>query len=193
MRMNGASPSQEVPCIVVDVDDPQATLLALVENRVREALTPLEEAEVARVLVHDYGFTQEEVAGAIGRTQALVSRWLAVFKLDRRVLAALRDGRIEMRTAHALLPLKDDAAAQREVLAQVLEQGLSASQAAALVNARRFGRRAIKPARYTVVGAGRIDARTTRSGKLRVTLEANDRAGLAKLLTSAQKKYGRPT
>ena len=63
--MNGASPSQEVPCIVVDVDDPQATLLALVENRVREALTPLEEAEVARVLIHDYGFTQEEVAGLL--------------------------------------------------------------------------------------------------------------------------------
>ena len=57
------------------------------------------------------------------------------------------------------------------------------------MSARLFGRGAIQPLRYVVRDAGRVDARTTRSGKLRVVLEADARAGLGRLLASVRKKY----
>jgi ParB family chromosome partitioning protein len=174
--------------VVVDVDDAQATLLALVENTVREDMRPFDEAEVARALVHDYGYTQGEVARAIGRSQGRVSHLLAVFELDGRVVKALRDGSIEMRTAIALLPLLDDKAKQRALLARALKDGLSAGQVTALVNAELLGEAAIEPVRYTVPKAGRVSARTTRSGKLRVVLEAEDRGALDKLWKSLKKQ-----
>lgn len=188
LRKNGASPGTKVPAVVVDVDDASATLLALVENTVREPMRPLDEAEVARVLVKEYGYSQQAVAAAVGRNQGTVSRWLRVFELDGRVLAALRAGRIEMQTAWALVPLIGQSKAQREVLALILKQGLDATRATALVTERRFGSAAMAPTRYTVAGAGRVDARTTRSGELQVTLRAKDRAGLARLLASVRKK-----
>ena len=122
----------------VDVDDAEATLLALVENTVREDMRPFDEAEVARTLVRDYGYTQVQVSQAIGRNQGRVSRLLAVFDLDGRVVKALRDGRLDMHTALALLPLMEDKALQRSILVKALEKGLSAAEVTGLVNAELF-------------------------------------------------------
>ena len=141
LRRTGAGPATLVPCVIVEVQDAEAILLSLVENTVREPMRPFDEAEAARVLVRDYGFTQARVAKAIGVTPPMVSQLLAVFELDKSVVAA-----------------------------------------------RRYGKAAIAPLRYAVSGAGRVDARTTRSGKLKVVLEAEDRAGLAKLWRSFKKK-----
>ena len=188
LRRTGAGPAAPVPCVVVDVDDAEATLLSLVENTVREAMRPFDEAEAARVLVRDYGFTQERVAHALGTTQATVSRQLAVFELDRTVVAALRRGEIEMGVARALLPLKGDAKAQRRLMARVAKEKLSAGEVSALVAVELHGADALAPMRYTVAGAGKVDARTTRGGKLKVVLEADDRDGLRRLLASVSKK-----
>jgi ParB family chromosome partitioning protein len=192
LRLNGAGASTKVPCVVVEASDAEATLMALVENTAREGLTPLEEAEAAAVLVREYGYTQEAVAAATGRTQARVSQWLKVLSLDARVAAALRSGKIEMATASALLPLAGDAAAQRELLEQVLKRGLGAAQARALVSKRLHGAAAIEPVRYTVAGAGKVEARTTRSGKLSVSLQAEHKAGLDRLLRSLRKRLKLP-
>jgi ParB/RepB/Spo0J family partition protein len=190
LRRSGAAASTKVPCIVVAVDDAQATLMSLVENTVREDMRPFDEAEVARVLVQDYGYKQAHVAKAIGRTQGRVSHLLAVFELDAKVVEALRDGAIEMQTAEALLPLVNDKRAQRAIVTQALKQGLSASQVRALVNARVFGDAAIEPLRYVVGGAGKVSARTTRSGKVRVVLEADEPTALSKLWRSLKKRMG---
>ncbi len=179
----GAAPSTKVPCVVVEADDAEAILLALAENIVREDMRPFDEAAQAHVLVREYGYTQRRVAEALGKSQPTISSWLAVFELDRSVVAALRDGLIEMRTAVALMPLKGDNKAQREIIARLKERALSAAEVAALVAARtRDG--AIEPLRYAVDGAGRVEARTTRSGKLRVVLEAADRKALNALWRS---------
>lgn len=187
LRASGAAASSSVPCIVVDVDDAKATLLSLVENTVREAMTPLEEAEVARTLVEEYGYRQGQVADTIGRTQSMVSKWLTVFRLDRQVVAALRNGKIGMSAALALLPLKNDARTQRRILKEVLQKGLDATHTAALVSAHLSGPSAVEPQRYTVRDAGQVDVRTTRSGGVQVLLKAKDRAALGRLLTSVRK------
>jgi len=188
LRRSGAGPATAVPCLVVETDDRQAMLLALVENTVREPLRPFDEAETARTLVQDYGFTQAEVGEALGVSQGRVSQMLRVFELDQTVVRALRRGQIEMFTAEALLPLAGDRPAQRRLMKRVLAEQLGAGAVAALVAALLAGPDGLAPLRYTVSGAGRIDARTTRSGKLRVVLEADDRQGLGRLWRSFSKK-----
>jgi ParB family chromosome partitioning protein len=188
LQRTGAGPSSTVPCVVVDADDAEATLLSLVENTVREPMRPFDEAEAARVLVKEYGYTQTRVSKAMGASQGLVSQYLAVFELDRSVVNALRKGEIEMRTAYALMPLKRDKKAQRKLLTRIRKEKLSARDVSAIVAAKKYGKRAIAPLRYAVPGAGRVDARTTKLGKVRVTLEANDREQLTKLWNSFKKK-----
>lgn len=188
LQMTGAGPKTLVPCIVVEVDDAEATLLALVENVVREEMRPFDEAEAVRVLVEDYGYTQARVAAALGTTQSSVSEKLAVFRLHKKVVAALRAGKIDVRPALALMPLVDDRRGQLAILKRMLEQKMSAAEVSALVAKHRFGAAAIEPLSFGVAGAGRVKARTTAMGKVRVVLEANDRDALDKLWTSLRKR-----
>jgi ParB family chromosome partitioning protein len=190
LRRTGAGPATLVPCVVVEVDDAEAILLGLAENTVREPMRPFDEAGAARILVREYGYSQERVATALGMSQGMVSKILAVFDLDRSVVAALQKGAIEMLTARALLPLKGDAAAQRRLMARILKEKLSAREVAALVDALVHGDRGVAPLSYTVAGSGRVQARTTRSGKLRVVLEAADKKSLERLWRSLSKKLG---
>lgn len=188
LRLTGAGPKTVVVCLVVEVDDAEATLLALVENVVREDMRPFDEAETARVLIEEYGYTQERVAQALGAGQAGVSKKLAVFRLDPKVVAALRKGVIEMGPARALLPLVDDRAAQRRILERMVAERLTAAQVTSLVAAVRFGEVAVTPLRYELAGAGKVEARTTAKGKVRVVLEADDRRSLEKLWRSLKEK-----
>lgn len=188
LRLSGAGPKSKVPCVVMDVDDAEATLLALVENVVREDMRPFDEAETARVLVEDYGYTQARVAKALGVRQSAVSMKLSVYRLDAKVIDALRKGLIEMRGARALLPLEDDPRAQRAILKRMIARGLSAAEVSALVAKKRFGKAAVAPISVRLDGVGKGDARTTRRGNLKVTLEAKDHKALRKLWKELQRQ-----
>ncbi len=187
LRLTGAGPKTEVPCVVVDVDDAEATLLALVENLVREDMRPFDEAEAAHVLVNEYGFTQERVAKALGIAQSAVSKKLSVYRLDGRVIEALRKGLVEMRGARALLPLEHDVRGQRAILKRMIAEGLSAAAVSALVSKKLFGVAAVAPISVRVDGVGTVEARTTRRGNLKVTIEAKDQKALRKLWRELQK------
>ncbi len=188
LRLTGAGPTTLVPCIVVDVDDAEAMLLALVDNVVREEMRPFDEAETARVLVEDYGYEQQRVAAALGVSPATISMKLAVFRLDPKVVAAVRKDRIALRVALSLLPLADDRSAQRRLLKRILTEGLSAAEVKGIVAADRFGDEAVAPLAFELRGAGHVKARTTSSGRIVVTVQAKDRASLTKLLRAAEKK-----
>ena len=188
LRRTGGGPKATVPCVVVDVDDAEATLLALVENVVREDMRPFDEAETARVLIEDYGYTQRGLAKALGKSQAGLSKKLAVFRLIDAVTDALRKGEIEMGPALALLPLEGNVRAQKKILTRMKREDLSSAQVKALVARERFGDAAVAPLKYQVDGAGKVEARTTPQGKLRVVMEAEDREALRALWASVSGK-----
>jgi len=70
-----------VPCIIVDVDDNDSAVLALIENLQRENLNYLEEAEGYSNLINEHGFTQEELASKIGKSQSTIANKIRLLKL----------------------------------------------------------------------------------------------------------------
>ena len=56
----------ELPARIVDADDREAMVLALVENLQREDLNPVEQARGLRRLLEEYGCTQESAAELVG-------------------------------------------------------------------------------------------------------------------------------
>lgn len=99
-----------VPCIVRDLDpgDPlAATLLMLVENLQRADLTPVEEAEGYRRLANG-GWDQKRIATAVGRSQPVVSKRLALCTLPAPALDALQDRRLTIRQAEDLTKVTDE-------------------------------------------------------------------------------------
>ena len=122
----------EVPCLVVRADASRSALLALVENLQRRDLDFWEEAQALSRLISLCGWSQEETARRIGRSQSAVANKLRLLRLPEDVLADLRDGGCTERHARALLRL-DGPEAQRAAARRVLERGLNVAQTEAYV------------------------------------------------------------
>jgi ParB family chromosome partitioning protein len=113
-----------VPVVVRSVEEHEQLALALVENLQRADLNPLEEAAAFRQLMTEFGLTQEDVAGRVGKSRPAVANTLRLLDTDEQVQAALRAGQISEGHARAIAGLTDHAT-QRKALASVVGRGLS--------------------------------------------------------------------
>lgn len=122
----------EVPCIVLDVGEEESAALVLVENLQRRDLDFIEEAQALGRLRELYGYSQEEVARMIGRSQPAVANKLRLLRLPPELLYAVRDSGLTERHARALLRLPTD----REMagaLGRMIADDMNVAQAEAYI------------------------------------------------------------
>ena len=100
---------------VRDFSDEEVMEIALIENLQRENLNPLEEAEGYSELIKQFGLTQEQAAARVNKSRRYVANSLRILQLDNKSLAALKDGKISLGHAKALLSI-EDAALRSEAL-----------------------------------------------------------------------------
>jgi ParB family chromosome partitioning protein len=129
-----------IPAIIREASNAQALEMALVENLQREDLNPMEAAEAYRRLVEEFGLTQEEVAGRLGRDRSSVANALRLLRLPRRLREDLAARILSEGHARALLAL-DRAAEQLKARDLVVKRGLTVRATEALVRRLRRGAR----------------------------------------------------
>ncbi|ACL77770.1 nucleoid occlusion protein [Ruminiclostridium cellulolyticum] len=122
----------EIPAIIINVDDNDSAVMALIENLQREDLSYMEEAEGYSNLINEHGFTQEELAQKIGKSQSTVANKIRLLKLSPLVKKILSDNSLTERHARALLKLHDEQL-QLKVLRLVCERGLNVKKTEELV------------------------------------------------------------
>ncbi len=123
---------KEVPAVVIEADDRKAAELAMIENLQREDLNPIEEANGFKVLIKEYGLTQEEVAQRLGKARPTISNALRLLELPDAVCQLLEEGRLSAGHARALLAAPSKSV-QRNIAQRVIEEGLSVRQTEAAV------------------------------------------------------------
>jgi ParB family chromosome partitioning protein len=128
----------QVPAVVRETSEAQAFELALVENLQREDLNPIEEAEAFQYMVAEHGHTQESLASRVGKDRSTVANALRLLKLPPAVRAMVREGRLNMGHARALLGLESDQSIER-LARQAASRGLSVRQVESLVKRERQG------------------------------------------------------
>lgn len=114
---------REIPAVIRDLPDRAAMAVALIENIQRENLNPLEEAAALQRLIAEFELTHQQVAEAVGRSRATISNLLRLLDLTEDVQRLVRERKLEMGHARALLSLPP--ALQREAAHQVQLRGLS--------------------------------------------------------------------
>ncbi|MCQ2740988.1 MAG: ParB/RepB/Spo0J family partition protein, partial [Alphaproteobacteria bacterium] len=65
-----------VPVIVKELTDSEVLEIALIENLLRENLTPIEEATAYQKLMDSFSHTQEKVAEVVGKSRSYVANTL---------------------------------------------------------------------------------------------------------------------
>ena len=123
-RASKAAGNETVPAIIKATEDDALLRDALLENLHRSNLNVLEEAAAYRQLLDDFGCSQEELAGRIGRSRPQISNTLRLLRLPPLVARRVAAGVLSAGHARALLTLEDGG--QMERLAQrIVAEGLS--------------------------------------------------------------------
>ena len=119
-RAAQAAALHEIPVIVRDMTDQQALEVAIIENVQRTDLNAIEEAGGYRQLIETYKYTQEDLAGIVGKSRSHLTNTLRLLKLPGSVQELVRNGALSAGHARALIGVADAEALAREVVRREL-------------------------------------------------------------------------
>ncbi len=124
----------EVPVVIREMTDEEASALSLIENLQREDLNPIEEAMGLHSLMNDFGLTQEETAERVGKSRPAVANALRLLNLPKSVLELVRNGKISSGHARALLSVSDENK-MLEIAELICKKGISVRETERLAKA----------------------------------------------------------
>ncbi|MDR0918676.1 MAG: ParB/RepB/Spo0J family partition protein [Oscillospiraceae bacterium] len=124
---------ETISCIVVDMSDKNASIMALVENIQRKDLSFFDEALALQELIDVYGLTQEDTAIKLGFVQSTVANKLRLLKLTDEERSLIVAARLTERHARALLRLKNTEE-RLIILKQIIKQKLNVEKSERLID-----------------------------------------------------------
>ena len=96
-----------LPAYVRTASDSEVTEMALIENIQREDLNAIEVALAFRKLIDTYHLTQDRLSERLGKKRATISNHLRLLKLPAEIQIGLRDRKLDMGHARALVSVSD--------------------------------------------------------------------------------------
>ena len=131
-RAAGMAGLNSVPAYVRSASDSEVTEMALIENIQREDLNAIEVALAFRNLIDTYNLTQERLSERLGKNRATIANHLRLLRLPAEIQLGLRDHKIDMGHAKALLSVEDPKQ-QLSLYNAILKEGLSVRKVEELV------------------------------------------------------------
>lgn len=116
-----------VPAYVRTASDSEVTEMALIENIQRQDLNAVEVALAFKKLIDVYHLTQERLSERLGKKRSTVTNHLRLLKLPAEIQLGLRDRKLDMGHARALLAV-DDPKKQLKLYQRILKEDLSVRQ-----------------------------------------------------------------
>ena len=133
LRAGKLASLSQIPCIIIDTDERQSAVLALIENIQRSNLNFFEEAAAIRNLITEYNINQEEAAVKLGKAQSTIANKLRLLKLSEAEQCAILNNGLTERHARALLKLEDREERLR-ALERILDKKMNVVQAEAYID-----------------------------------------------------------
>ncbi|HCR54398.1 MAG TPA: chromosome partitioning protein ParB [Cytophagales bacterium] len=121
-----------VPAYVRSADDQQMLEMALIENIQRENLNPIEIAVSYQRLISEINLKQEELGDRVGKNRSTVTNYLRLLKLPPDIQIALRDNKISMGHARAIINV-DNPDTQLYIFKKTIAEDLSVRKVEELV------------------------------------------------------------
>ncbi len=115
---------KQIPAYIRTANDENVMAMALIENIQREDLNSMEVALACQNLLEVYNMTQEQLSTRIGKKRATVANYIRLLKLPAEIQMALKERRIEMGHARALLAIEDPVK-QLALFHELLKNGYS--------------------------------------------------------------------
>ena len=118
----------EIPCIIMQMDDRESGMAAMIENLQRQDLDFIEEAQGIANLMRQFDMSQDQAARMLGKSQSAIANKLRLLRHSDAVLQALREGNLTERHGRALLRLPAEEQ-KLSAIVQIVSQGMSVARA----------------------------------------------------------------
>ncbi len=129
-----------IPAYVMKVDtDAEMLELGLIENLQREDLNPIEVSLSFKRLMDECKLTQEEVAEKVGKERSTVTNFLRLLKLPEKIQQGVRDDKISMGHARALLGVSDEKK-QLKLYSKIIIDGWSVRKIEEVIKGKEPGK-----------------------------------------------------
>ncbi len=186
-----------VPAYIRTANDSELTEMALIENIQREDLNAIEIALTFKKLIDQYNLTQERLSERIGKKRATIANFLRLLRLPAEVQLGLRDKRVDMGHARALLSIEQPSL-QLKLYERILKEGLSVRKVEELAKQYREGKtipadkqepgslnRTFEPLKRQLSARFNtpVSVSCDKSGKGKITFQFRDADQLTKLIT----------
>lgn len=113
-----------IPAYIRKTEDDSLLELALIENIQREDLNAIEVAISYQRLIDECDLTQDALSERIGKKRATIANYLRLLKLPAQIQLAIRDKKITMGHARAIISI-EDADTQFMIFEQILKYDFS--------------------------------------------------------------------
>jgi len=110
----------KIPTIIKKINNHEALELAIIENVQRSDLSLIEEAEGYRQLIHEFSYSQEQVAQKTGKSRSHIANILRLLTLPHSVHSLLEKRLISMGHARAIVNSKDPEELARKIVETAL-------------------------------------------------------------------------
>lgn len=130
---------KSIPAYIKTAEDDNVMEMALIENIQREDLNAIEVALAYQKLSEVYRLTHEKLSERIGKKRATITNYLRLLKLPAEIQMGLKDKKIDMGHARALLSL-DSPTAQLALYEDTVRHGYSVRQVESLARRIQEGR-----------------------------------------------------
>lgn len=121
-----------IPAYVREANDQQMLEMALIENIQRENLNAIEIASSYQRLLTECELKQEDLGHRVGKNRSTVANYLRLLKLPPDIQAAIRDERLSMGHARAIINI-ENTELQLEVFKRIIKDDLSVRRVESLV------------------------------------------------------------
>lgn len=115
---------ERIPAYIKTAADEKVVEMALIENIQREDLNSIEIALAYQKLIDSYNLTQEKLSERVGKKRATIANYLRLLKLPAEIQMGIKDKKIDMGHARALIPVEDPEV-QLALYERILAEGLS--------------------------------------------------------------------
>lgn len=184
-----------IPAYIRQVDDESVLELALIENIQREDLDAMEIAISYQRMLDELGITQEELAKKVSKNRSTVTNFLRLLHLPAEIQLAVREGKISMGHARALLAAKNKET-QIGIFKRILKLGLSVRQVEQLVKVDKVAKKtsdSLKKADLSFeqqsnflelkrIIRNPVDIKKDSSGKGKITINFKNNTDLSRVL-----------
>ena len=130
----------EVPVVILNIDDQKSLEIAIVENVQRQDLNVIEEARGYQRLVKEFGYDHEKISKFMAKSRSHISNTLRLLSLPQDIIGLIEEGKLTAGQARPLIGMPNAS----EVAENIVKRKVAAREVENLAKSKKVKKNANK-------------------------------------------------